>query len=125
MACHHILVIEDERDLRETLKEFLELSGFKVATAGNGREGLRQLGETGHPCLILLDLMMPVMNGWQFLEEIKKDRQHALASIPVLVLSAVANAADILQRFGCQTMTKPVDINQLVALARDHCECCC
>lgn len=125
MANHHILVIEDEADLRETLKEFLEVLGFKVETAANGREGLRQLDETGHPCLILLDLMMPVMNGWEFLEVIKKDQQHVLASIPVVVVSAAVNVTAIRQQFGCRAMHKPFDIDQLVTLVREHCECCC
>jgi CheY-like chemotaxis protein len=64
MPCKHILVIEDDTDLRETLKDLLEMEGFNVVTASNGWEGLRQIEQNGQPCLILLDLMMPMRNGW-------------------------------------------------------------
>lgn len=123
MACH-ILLIEDETDLRETLKELLELSGFKVKTAANGQEGLQQLDEAGHPCLILIDLMMPVMNGWEFLAALRKDHQQVLATVPVVVVSAAVNLADVQHEFGCRAMNKPVDIDRLIALALEHCECC-
>lgn len=52
MPCKHIVVIEDDTDLRETLKDLLEMEGFRVITASNGREGLRQIEQNGQPCLI-------------------------------------------------------------------------
>jgi len=61
MSCSHIVVIEDDANLRETLKDLLEMEGFRVVTASNGKEGLRQIEQNGQPCLILLDLMMPVI----------------------------------------------------------------
>lgn len=125
MACHRILIIEDEPDLRETLKDLLELSGFKVAAAENGKEGLKLLlEEMEKTCLILLDLMMPVMNGWQFLEALKNEHQHLLDTIPLVVVSAAADLTDLQQQHGCRVMKKPANIEHLVTLAREHCEAC-
>ena len=124
MTCRHILLIEDEPDLRETLRELLELVGFQVETAANGREGLRKLESAGNPCLILLDLMMPVMNGWQFLEALRKDPLPGRASIPVLVVSAALDMQDIQSQYGCRSLRKPVDIDKLINLASEHCASC-
>lgn len=124
MTCRHILLIEDEPDLRETLKDLLELIGFQVETAANGREGLRKLESAGNPCLIMLDLMMPVMNGWQFLETIRKDPQPGRAAIPVVVVSAALDMADIQAQYGCRSLSKPVDIDKLLDLAHEHCASC-
>ena len=124
MPGYHILLIEDEPDLRETLRELLELIGFQVETAANGREGLLKLETKGNPCLIMLDLMMPVMNGWQFLETLKKDPQHGRAEIPVIVVSAAVEMADIQLRYGCRSLSKPVDIDRLLDLAHEHCGNC-
>jgi len=124
MHCRHILLIEDEPDLRETLRDLLELIGFQVETAANGREGLDKLDNLGHPCLIMLDLMMPVMNGWQFLENIRKDSRPDRAALPVVVVSAAADVTDVQSRYGCRSLSKPVDIDRLLALAHQHCESC-
>ena len=124
MPCRHILLIEDEPDLRETLKELLELMGFEVQTAANGREGLVNLETKGHPCLIMLDLMMPVMNGWQFLETLKKDPLHRRAAIPVVVVSAAVDVVEIQAQYGCRSLSKPVDIDKLLNMAHEHCESC-
>jgi CheY-like chemotaxis protein len=124
MPCRHILLIEDEPDLRETLKELLELIGFQVETAANGREGLFKLETKGNPCLIMLDLMMPVMNGWQFLEALKKDPLHGRAAIPVIVVSAAVEMAEIQSQYGCPSLSKPVDIDRLLEMAHVHCKSC-
>jgi CheY-like chemotaxis protein len=121
VTCQHILLIEDERDLRETLRDLLELTGFQVETAANGREGLHKLESAGNPCLILLDLMMPVMNGWQFLETLRKDPQPGRAAIPVVVVSAALDMLGIQSQYGCRTLSKPVDIDKLIGLASAHC----
>jgi CheY-like chemotaxis protein len=82
-----ILIADDDPDLRESLKVLLELHGHAVDEARNGQEALRQLRASRPPCVILLDLMMPVMDGWQFRQE--QLRNPKLARIPVLVISAV------------------------------------
>ena len=81
-----LLLVEDDRAIRDTLRELLEDEGYRVQWAGNGRDALAQLRAGLPPRLILLDLMMPVMNGWEFREAQRSD--PALARIPVIVLSA-------------------------------------
>lgn len=121
MTCDRILIIEDEPDLRDTLRDLLELEGFEVASAANGREGLLALAEAGKPCLILLDLMMPVMDGWQFLETLRNRPDLLPVGIAIAVVSAVADMSDIRERYGCEVLKKPVKIEQLLALAHAHC----
>jgi CheY-like chemotaxis protein len=87
MDPHHILIIEDEPDLRETLKELFQLEGFKVLTASNGQEGLKALRESGKPCLIFLDLMMPIMSGWEFI-------LHSLLDALIKLLHTESQRAD-------------------------------
>lgn len=103
-----ILLIDDDRLLCEVLAGFLELSGYDVVQACNGREGLQKLDGSGTFDLILLDLLMPEMDGIRFLGELGKAGRHPP---PVLVLSAsaTANVVDALQ-FACVTgvIRKPV-----------------
>jgi CheY-like chemotaxis protein len=93
IASHNILIVEDNSTIREVLKTALEMEGFLVQEAGDGLEALSVLGHLPRPDVILLDIFMPRMDGYQFLEEIKKDPTQPIAGIPVLVISAVANAA--------------------------------
>ncbi len=80
-----VLVIEDDQAIREGVAEVLSAEGYTVAEAANGLEGLREARDQP-PSLIVLDLMMPTMNGWQFRQE--QQRDPALADIPVIILSA-------------------------------------
>lgn len=123
MPSHHIVVIEDDTDLRETMKDLLEIKGFSVATASNGREGLELIERNGKPCLILLDLMMPEMNGWEFLEALQRDQPALLAQTPVAVISAAADVSDVSQ-YGCSQFKKPVSVDRLYQLAQAHCDNC-
>jgi CheY-like chemotaxis protein len=87
-----ILVVEDERGQREALAEVLSRLGYEVQCAANGSEALELMRHSESlPGLILLDLMMPVMDGWQFRAEQRKDR--ILADVPVVVLSALGDTA--------------------------------
>src|SRR5579864_3307066 len=81
-----ILVVEDDLDIREGIQEILEDEGYEVFTAGNGQEALDLLRTIPTPGLILLDLMMPVMDGHQFLELFREQAAYAL--VPVVVVSA-------------------------------------
>lgn len=87
-AMASILIVEDDADIRESLGEALELDGYLVTRAENGREALRMLRAGLTPAVILLDLVMPVMSGWQFRQVQLAD--PALAGIPVVVVSASA-----------------------------------
>ncbi len=81
-----VMVVEDDFAIRDTLRELLEEEGYRVTQAANGAEALARLRDAGIPKLILLDLMMPVMDGWEFRHAIEADPR--LASIPVIVISA-------------------------------------
>ena len=124
MPHQNIVIIEDDTDLRETMKELLEMEGFSVITAANGREGLNLIERDGRPCLILLDLMMPVMNGWEFLDAIQRNRQDLLAQTKVAVVSAAADMAEVQQQYGCSVLKKPVSVARLFALAHAACDGC-
>lgn len=115
-----VLVVDDDADLRETMVMLLEDEGYQVASAANGREALLYLKRCPPPCLILLDLMMPLMNGWEFRQRQRQD--PALASIPVLVMSAVADSGPPVSSLGAEDcLVKPVSMDVLLDKIRRHC----
>lgn len=110
-----VLVVDDDQDLLDVTRFVLEGEGYGVLTARNGEEALGLLRAGPPPALVLLDLMMPVMNGWAFLEE--RAREPALQAIPVLVLTAsepeeVPGAVGILR--------KPFDLDDLINAVEQH-----
>ena len=113
-----VFIVEDDVDTREMLGRFLELEGYRVETAANGKLALERLESGVGPCVILLDLMMPVMDGWQFRSQ--QIRDAALASIPVIVVSAAGKdrIADIEAN---AYLSKPVDLEQLLAQVTQYC----
>ena len=113
-----VFVVEDDVDTRDMLGRFLELEGFEVELASNGKQALERLSAGVHPCVILLDLMMPVMDGWQFRREQVRDRQ--LADIPVIVVSA-AGKDRIAEIDANAYLTKPVDLEQLLERVSQYC----
>ncbi len=80
------MVVDDEVDIRRGIADALELEGYEVVEAADGREALQKLRQYTRPAAIVLDLMMPGMNGWQFRDEQRRDPE--LADIPVIVVSA-------------------------------------
>jgi len=106
-----LLVVEDDPDIREALDGLLSTEGFRVAGCSNGREALNWLRTSPKPDLILLDLMMPVMDGWQFRVAQKKDPE--LAAIPVLALSADTTAKAVAIDAEAY-LKKPVDYDTLI-----------
>lgn len=114
-----ILVVEDNDDVREMMAVTLELEGHQVSTAVNGRDALEQLRTGDKPCVILLDLMMPVMNGWELRREIESD--PALADVPVVVISA-ATGELVRNTRADAFITKPIDIDQLLDVVGDLCD---
>lgn len=103
-----VLVVEDEQDIRETLRDILEMEGYRVRCACNGKEALDALAEMPRPLLILLDLMMPVMSGYELLQALRANDD--LASIPVTVVSAVGDRL----AEGTAVLRKPVDLETLL-----------
>ena len=109
----YILVVEDDDDIREALTQILQLEGYAVREAANGREALDIAKHTPSPSLILLDLMMPIMDGWQFRTEQLKDPD--LAQVPVVVISADASVHEKVATFGAASvLPKPISVDRLL-----------
>jgi CheY-like chemotaxis protein len=116
----HILIIEDSPELQLLTARLFQSEGYKLSQAYNGREALSLLHSMDRlPSLILLDIMMPVMDGIEFLEEIKKD--PVLAAIPIVVMSADANSrANVAKITSAPFIQKPIhDIEQLLGVIED------
>jgi CheY-like chemotaxis protein len=113
---HTVLVVEDELELREMMRDALELNGYAVVTAEDGQDALDKIGDIEHLCLVILDLLMPVMNGWDFVERM---RQHAeWAAIPIVVHSSApappsAGVTRVIQ--------KPMLFERLISIVREYC----
>ena len=109
--CGGILVVDDDPDIRDSLREVLEDEGYEVACVGNGREALDHLKTTNpRPCVILLDLMMPVMDGQEMLRRLKEDPE--LSKTPVVVMSAGRVSKSELQ--GSRFLAKPFELDDLL-----------
>ena len=117
-----ILVVEDDPDTREMLERFLQLEGFEVRTAANGQLALQALQADSALCVILLDLMMPVMNGWQFRQAQAQDPK--LSRIPVVVVTAAGARDDIPAIEADGWLSKPVDFDRLLATIAPLCSGC-
>ena len=115
-AAPSILVVEDDEDACEAMVALLQMKGYRAVSAGNGREALDYLEEAPAPDLIILDLWMPVMDGWQFRsEQIKNPR---LAHIPVIVVTALSDRADVDAN---EVIIKPVDVDRLLSTVDHYC----
>lgn len=115
MSNKQVLVVEDDSNIREVLKLALEFEGYEAILAKNGREGLDVLPSI-KPGLILLDLMMPVMNGWEFVDEIKKHPVYK--NIPIVVVSAYSERAKAIE---CnQFVQKPLELDTLLQAVSEN-----
>ncbi len=115
-----VLIVEDDEATREAFALILSQEGYRVETAGNGLAALERLRSSGRPGLIVLDLMMPVMDGLQLQEHLARDEE--LADIPVLICSAAGERGR--RRLAIQPagyLDKPIDPPTLVAAVRRHC----
>jgi CheY-like chemotaxis protein len=107
-----ILVVEDNTDIRESVCLFLDDSGFRTATASNGKEAIDWLHSEEAPSLILLDLTMPVMDGYQFLTA--KEADPLLMDVPVVVMTAVEDCSRLLGHQISECMAKPLSTPALL-----------
>lgn len=119
-----ILVIEDDKDIRRNLRKLLESEGYKVDLAVNGLAALEVLSAASElPCLIFLDLMMPVMDGIQFRAVQAKDPR--LSQVPVVIMSAHGQLEETRAKLGLLTaLRKPVDVDAILSVVSEICGCC-
>jgi CheY-like chemotaxis protein len=113
-----VLIVEDDEDLRDMMAQMLTIEGFHTSTVANGREALAYLRAAPKPDVILLDLMMPVMDGWEFRRQQQADPE--IAGVPVIVLSAL-DAARAATVDASAFLKKPLDFDRLLELVRSHC----
>jgi CheY-like chemotaxis protein len=113
-AC--VLVVDDEADIRETLREAVEMVGCTAVLAANGADALKLLREST-PCLMILDLIMPVMTGEELLEIVRQ--QPAFAHVPVLISTSAPQRAPA----GVPILPKPIDLGAFWAWIRENCRC--
>ena len=116
MAC--ILIVDDQADARAMLDLFLRTQGYVTEQACNGQEALERL-HTCQPCLVLLDLMMPVMSGWEFRERQLEDPE--VADVPVVCISAVHEPDEVKRRLKLPCLPKPLDFDVLLDVVREKC----
>jgi CheY-like chemotaxis protein len=107
-----VLVVDDDAEIRDTLALLLQQEGYTVLCAENGVQALAQLRQ-GHPDVMLLDLMMPVMSGWEVLDELGDTGE--LASVPIIVVSAMCAPG------ARACLRKPVDLDELLAVVDSCC----
>lgn len=117
-----VMIIEDDNDIRILLKQILENEGYAVSDACNGREALDLLRVSDPlPSLILLDLTMPVMDGYEFRREQNNDQK--LAAIPVVVMTADGHVDVKAAKVGAvNALKKPFDLEVVVKTTRNHCD---
>jgi CheY-like chemotaxis protein len=117
MASPQVLVVEDDPAILDLIAELVRDEGYTVETAHNGAEALAILNHSRRdPCCILLDLMMPVMSGWELMSVLRQDDR--LVTIPIVVVSAEASASDVR---AARILKKPIAIEQLLDAVRDFC----
>jgi CheY-like chemotaxis protein len=117
MPCR-VLIVEDQADLREMMAQMLTLEGFDADTATDGVDALGKLQGPAQPQIILLDMMMPRMDGWTFVDQQLKN--PAIANIPVVVLSA-APRSQLQDVRAAAVLQKPLNFDDLLAVIRTHC----
>ena len=118
MKAQNILIVEDNVDIRSTLVEILNMEGHPTVEASNGAVALQYVrnNKNPQPSMVLLDMMMPVMNGRQFLDAFQKDPKNA--NVPVIIISAVADRADT--RGATECMRKPLDLTDLLDIIEKY-----
>ncbi|MFN8063994.1 MAG: response regulator [Vicinamibacterales bacterium] len=121
----HVLIVEDDTDVREMLVSLLGDEGFRAVAAEDGLEALHLLRTVRHhapstPCLVLLDLSMPRLGGHEFRRAQLAD--PIVAGVPVAIMSGAVDAEERGQSLGAvATLTKPLDVDRLLSLVRHHC----
>jgi len=108
MSC--VLIVEDDPDVRQMMELFVSTAGYTAVTAENGLEGLDRMREC-HPCLVLLDLQMPIMDGFEFRK--RQLNEAELAAVPVLCITAHYRPGAVSEELGVACLGKPADFDRL------------
>ncbi len=114
-----ILVVDDDADIRQALRDALEFEGYGVSTAANGREAWESLQSSPAPALVLLDLMMPVMNGAEFLALLRADAR--LRTLPVILVTAFGSTGAAVAARSQGYLAKPLDLDELMGFVARYC----
>jgi len=113
---HTVLLVEDEEELRESMRDALEMEGYDVVAATDGLDALERLEHIEHVCIVLLDLLMPRMDGWEFFEKFRA--RPELAAVPVIVHSSAPSRAPA---GVTKVLQKPLQIDRLLDVVREYC----
>jgi CheY-like chemotaxis protein len=113
---HTVLLVEDEEDLRETMREALELNGYTVVAASDGQAALDELDHIDNICMVLLDLFMPRMNGWDFLTQLRAHPK--LSELPVIVHTSAPSQAPAT---ATRVVQKPLQLDRLLSVVHEFC----
>ncbi|HEX9296951.1 MAG TPA: response regulator [Polyangiaceae bacterium] len=113
-----VLVVDDDQDIRDALCELLREEGYRPVQAANGEEAFGYLNSREPPCVILLDLMMPVMDGWEFRR--RQQRDPNFSKIPVVVITAAGSfgASSIAAE---RVLPKPLQLEQILEALQQYC----
>jgi CheY-like chemotaxis protein len=114
---HTVLLVEDEEDLREMMRDALELNGYSVVAVEGGRAALDAFDRIDEVCLVVLDLIMPEMDGWEFFTRMRA--RPDLNEIPVIVHSSATNHAPA---GATRVLRKPLQLEQLLSTVREFCD---
>lgn len=114
-----ILLIEDDVDIQDNLKAFLEMENFEVAAVANGKQAIELMQKEGKPSLILLDLMMPIMNGYEMLAEMKKRNLFQNNPVPIILLSAATDIEETARDQVVKFVRKPIALDKLLTTIKE------
>lgn len=110
-----ILIVDDEQDMRESLEEFFADEGYEVRTAEDGAVAMELLDGPELPCIVILDLMMPVLDGNEVIDRMRQSER--LATVPIIVTTSDPSRAPR----GIPLMKKPMDLRRLLSAVQQHC----
>jgi two-component system, chemotaxis family, chemotaxis protein CheY len=116
MPC--VLIVEDDDDVREFMELLVSSSGYETMTARDGQEALLRMRQR-RPCMVLLDLQMPRMDGWQFRERQLED--PSLARVPVVCITAFFDPELVTRKLGIRCLNKPVDLPTVISAVETTC----
>jgi CheY-like chemotaxis protein len=114
-----VLIVDDDARIRALMARLIETSGYSAVEAADGKEALARMRQR-RPCVILLDLQMPIMDGWEFRRQQLADPE--LADIPVIIVTGFYDSSELFRSAGVKCFSKPVQLSTLLQAIREVCE---